>query len=168
LKTVVSDASPIVAFTKKGELSLLKILFTAIHLPKVVYNELINEEGASELQIESVKIANKDKWIIVDDSCDSSQLDRYRIGGGEQDAIAACMNKPESYLLLIDDKKAKQIAKDHHIQTLGTLGIIGLAFTKRLRDKMQAIENVQRLLREGFHLSSDVVVSFTLLLEKKD
>ncbi|MBN2151681.1 MAG: hypothetical protein JW839_09560 [Candidatus Lokiarchaeota archaeon] len=168
MKRVVSDASPIIAFIKKGELSLLKTFFTAIHLPSVVHDELVNGEGASQLQIESVNTAIKDKWIVVDASSDTSQLDRYRIGGGEQDAIAVCMNKPESYLLLIDDKKARQIAKDHHIQTLGTLGIIGFAFTKRLYDKKQAMENVQRLLREGFHLSSDVIVAFICSLEKSN
>ena len=124
MRTVISDTSPIVAFIKKGELSLLRTIFTTIHLPKVVYEELVNEVGASQLQIETIKAAIEDKWIVVDNSCDNSPLARYRLGNGEQDAIAACLNEPESYLLLLDDKKAKQVAIDHHIRTIGTLGII--------------------------------------------
>ncbi|MEX2717120.1 MAG: hypothetical protein Q6353_011735 [Candidatus Sigynarchaeum springense] len=164
----MSNASPIIAFSKKGELPLLKTLFKTIHLPKLVHDELVREEGASQLQIESVKTAIKDKWLVVDPSSDASQLARYRIGRGEQDAIAACLTEPESHLLLMDDKKAKQIAKDHHVQTLGTLGIIGLAFSKRLRNKKQTLENLQRLLHEGFYLSSDVLISFINFVEKSN
>lgn len=166
MKTVISDTSPIIAFVKKGELSLLKALFNTIHVPKVVYDELVNEEGANQLQIENVKAAVVDNWIIVDNSCDTSLLDRYRIGGGEQDAIAACLNNPTSCYLLIDDKKARQIAKDHHIQTIGTLGIIKLALKKQLCVKNQVMENVSRLLSEKFHLSSDVLISFLRSLEE--
>jgi predicted nucleic acid-binding protein len=162
---VISDASPIVAFIKKGELSMLKTIFTTIHLPKLVYDELVSEEGASTLQVETLMAAIGDKWVIVDGSSDTSQLDRYRIGGGEQDAIGACLANPDSYLLLMDDMKGRQVAKIYRIQTLGTLGIIKLAFKKRLHDKIQVMENVQCLLHEDFHLSSEIIMSFMRSLE---
>ncbi|NMC04329.1 MAG: hypothetical protein GYA24_03915 [Candidatus Lokiarchaeota archaeon] len=132
----------------------------------MVYDELVNEEGASQLQIEHVKAAVVDKWIVVDASCDTSLLDRYRIGGGEQAAIAACLENPTSCYLLIDDKKARQIAKDNHIQTIGTLGIIKIACKKRLCVKNQVMENVSRLLHEHFYLSGDVLVTFLRSLDE--
>ena len=40
--SVISNSTPLIAFIKKNELSILKSLFKEIVIPKAVYDEILN------------------------------------------------------------------------------------------------------------------------------
>ncbi len=60
----ISNSSPLIAFIKKRELNLLKILFKEIIIPEAVYEELV-EDKKQENQVKVLKEAIKDGWIII-------------------------------------------------------------------------------------------------------
>ncbi len=41
-RSVISNSTPLIAFIKKNELSLLKSLFNKVLIPKAVYDEILN------------------------------------------------------------------------------------------------------------------------------
>ncbi len=41
-RSVISNSTPLIAFIKKNELSLLKSLFNKVLIPKAAYDEILN------------------------------------------------------------------------------------------------------------------------------
>lgn len=158
----ISNSSPLIAFIKKRELNLLKILFKEVFIPEAVYEELV-EDNKNEDQVKLLKEAIKDGWIIV------RKLKKFKIadlsfGKGEKEAINLCF-EIENPLLLIDEKKGSSIAKAFKIQTLGTLGILLLSKKREIKNKGDLLNNLDILIKNNFYLSSEVITMFLKKIE---
>jgi len=165
VKTTVADSSPLIAFIKKEEFQVLKTLFTTIHVPASVHEELTQGQGSSPVQVGKIHEAVREGWIIIDAPL-KLRIPDLPLGKGESEAINACLTDPASYLLLMDEKKGRRIAQVHGIKTLGTMGIITLAFKTKKQKKEESMEDLKKLLSSGFYLSSDAVIAFTEFLNK--
>jgi len=73
----------------------------------------------------------------------------------------------EKPLLLIDEKKGRNIAKSLNIKLLGTLGILNLIKKKNLKNTDELTKNINLLVKKGFYLSSEVILSFIDSLKDK-
>ncbi len=158
----ISNSSPLIAFMKKKELSLLKILFKKIVIPEAVYNELV-ESNKQEDQIKVLKESVKDGWIIVQ-KLKQFKITDLHLGKGEKEAVNLCL-EIENPFLLIDEKKGSLIAKAFKIQTLGTLGILLLSKKKGLKSKGELLDNLDILIKNKFYLSSEVITMFLKKIE---
>jgi predicted nucleic acid-binding protein len=107
---IISDTSCLILFDKINETILLRELYGTIYIT----TEIAEEYGKvlpEWINILSIKSKHKKK-----------QLENY-VDKGEASAIALALEIPNG-LLLIDDKKGRQLAKRLGISISGTLGTI--------------------------------------------
>lgn len=153
----ISNSSPLIAFLKKKEFKLLKLLFDEILIPEAVYNELIDSKKHQN-QIRFLENAVKEKWIKIK-NIKKLQITNLNLGKGEIEAINLCLDYQNS-ILLIDEKKASRTAQTLGIQVLGTLGILLLAKEQDIKSTRESIDNIDLLIKEKFYLSSEVIIEF--------
>ncbi|MGQ4876810.1 MAG: hypothetical protein ACP6IY_22305 [Promethearchaeia archaeon] len=156
--TIISNTTPLLAFLKKNELNLLKLLFNELLIPKAVFNEIVKHEGKYLNEIELLKYEIEQGWIKIK-NVKLFKLSKLNLGRGEIEAINLCFEY-ESPLLLIDEKKARNIANFYNIKIIGTLGILLLVNKKKLKNKQEIIQNLNILVENNFYFSTDVILSF--------
>jgi len=110
---VVSNASPIISLGAVGRLELLRQLFGEISIPKAVLDE-----------VRSVDLSTAD-WVIPTSlkgefmrRALEAELDR-----GESEAIALALEL-EAGVLLMDERRGRQVASRFGLKVLGTLGLL--------------------------------------------
>lgn len=162
--TVISDSSPIIALVKKRELSLLKVLFNEIIIPKAVYEELTDNPEYQEDQRRHLQEEINLGWIIVRELKTLKYPD-LNLGKGEIEAINACFEIDDA-ILLVDERKGRNIAKSLNITVLGILGVLALAKKKAFRTVQEIEDNLEILINQGFYLSSDVILGFLKKIRK--
>lgn len=156
--TVVSNTTPLIAFLKKNELGLLKKLFTKILIPQGVYDEISKNslKYTSEKAMLGKEIENG--WLKVR-NVESFKLPNLNLGKGEVEAINLCF-EIKTPLLLIDEKKGRNIAQSYKIEVIGTLGVLALANKRNLKNKQEINENLRLLIKNNFYFSSDIILHF--------
>ena len=87
--------------------------------------------------------------FVAATSVDSS----LALGTGEREAIVLSLEL-HADLLLMDDKKARRIAKEHGIRVAGTLGMLKIAHDRGLIGLPEALG---QLRRAGFRLSDKLI-----------
>ena len=162
--TVISDSSPIIAIVKKRELTLLKDLFQEILIPKAVYEELMKNPEYEEDRRRHLQEEIDLGWIKVTE-LKKLKYPNLSLGQGETEAINACIDV-DDIILLIDERKGRNIAKSLNITVMGTLGVLALAKKKAFRTIQEIETNLENLINQGFYLSSDVILSFLKNIRK--
>lgn len=131
-ESVVSNAGPLMAFAKLNSLYLLKQMYGRVHFPSSVYHEVVVEgirrgfEDAHILRLffsqegwEATEVGNISKDLA------SSHLDR-----GERESIALAM--ATDGLLLIDEERGREEARQRGVSIRGTLGVLVGAYRRGL------------------------------------
>jgi predicted nucleic acid-binding protein len=118
---IIADSSALVALALCDGLPLLDRLFDDIKVPQSVFEEVI-VKGKPAAEILQTYL--KGKAIQVDKS--HVILTPARIGVGELEAMALYKTLHADYLL-VDDQRARKIARLNHITIIGSLGILLLA-----------------------------------------
>ena len=162
-QVTISNASPLIAFLKKAELSVLRELFGDIIIPDAVQEEIMEGSDQHPREISQFQEGIEQGWIRLKNP-GNSPLKNHDLGEGEAEAIALCLEEREP-LLLMDEKEGRNIAKSLNIKVLGTLGILALSHKKGLKKEKQAGENLRDLIKNGFYLSSEVILRFLRHLE---
>ncbi|MBY9008148.1 MAG: hypothetical protein KGD63_15515 [Candidatus Lokiarchaeota archaeon] len=162
--SVISDTTPLLAFIKKNELGLLKTLFNQLIIPKAVYDEVLNTPKNLTNEGRIFEDELKKNWISVRE-LESPKYPDLGLGKGENEAINLCIEN-ENPLLLIDEKKGRNIAKSLKIKILGTVGVLNLIKKKDLKNNNELIENINLIIKRGFYLSSEVILNFIDNLKK--
>ncbi len=124
LKSVVSNAGPLIALAKLNLLHLLKQLYGQIHFPRSVYEETVVEglrqglEDAHTLRL----FLNQEKWraIKVDDMPD--ELACLSLDRGERESLALALSM--NALLLMDEERGREEARRRKVKVRGTLGVL--------------------------------------------
>ena len=161
---VISNSTPLIAFIKKNELSLLKNLFDEIIIPRAVYNEIINiPKGLNQEKKVLDEEINK-HWILIKD-LKALKFPELNLGKGETEALNICLNL-NNPLLLIDEKKSRNIAISLNIDILGTLGILAIMKKKGIKNEQQLLENLDFLIQKNFYFSSEIILAFLQEIKK--
>ena len=156
--TVVSNTTPLIAFLKKNELGLLKKLFTKILIPQGVYDE-ISKNSLKYTREKAMLVKEiENGWLKVR-NVESFKLPKLNLGKGEVEAINLCF-EIKTPLLLIDEKKGRNIAQSYKIEVIGTLGVLALANKRNLKNKQEINENLRLLIKNNFYFSSDIILHF--------
>jgi len=124
---VVSDTSPILSLTLIGQLDLLREIYGSIVIPEAVRQELMvtDHSGTQE-------VAQAD-WIItrpINPDVILKLLQR-EVDRGEAEAIGLAVQL-KADVLLIDERKARQLAQYLELNVVGLLDVLHEAKQRQL------------------------------------
>ncbi len=159
---VIADTTPLISLMKIGHLDLINQLFGEIQIPNAVFHELIyNTKFPDEIQ--QIKACPFIKTVIIKDVKSVELLKRSTgLDTGESEAIILSDTIKNS-LLLMDEAKGRQVAKQMGIQLMGTVGILLAAYKSQLLCKEQILECINILKITGRHISDKL---YKQLIEK--
>ena len=109
-RIIISDTSCLILLEKLDEMQLLQKLFGEVTITSEIADEFGNPLPG---------------WIKINNATDNnyqSMLESF-VDKGEASAIALAVEHPEC-LLILDDLKARKLAKELKINYSGTLGIL--------------------------------------------
>jgi predicted nucleic acid-binding protein len=138
---VIADASCLIILSKIGELDLLHLLYSQVYI-------------TPEIEIEFGEVLPD--WILIEIVQDKKyqKLLEKKLDVGEASAIALASEKVDS-LMILDDLKARKIAKEFDMVFTGTLGVISKAKEQSYRSEIKPI--IQKILQTNFRISQEVV-----------
>jgi predicted nucleic acid-binding protein len=149
-KTIISDTSCFIVLSKIGQLEILQQLFGNV----VTTPEIADEFGeALPNWVEIVTVKDKHK----------QQLFEIQIDKGESSAMALYL-ETENPLIIIDDYKARKLAKTLNIRYTGTIGIIILAKQKGIISGIKPI--LEKIKETNFRISAELELQ--ALIEAKE
>jgi uncharacterized protein len=160
---VVSNASPLIALARIGRLNLLASLYKRILIPAEVQHE-VTVAGRGLPGAEVVRNAN---WIEVAprQSLANPSLAQacQHLGAGERNAILLAKSLPAD-LILLDEWKARRIAREAGLSIVGCLGTLEAAAERGLvTDLRQAyIDLLRHGIRFDIKLLQDSLARFGL------
>jgi len=136
-KIIIADTSCLITLDNIDDLSLLQKIFNKITVTPQVADEFGNQLPS---------------WIEVENVTDKQKIRllQLELDLGEASSIALALEKPNS-LLIIDERKGREIAKNLDVKIIGLLGILIIAKRKGIINNLSLyfdkIENV------GFRIS---------------
>jgi len=151
---IVSDSGPIISFARAGYLKLLGQLFQEIIIPEAVYEEIaiigIGRAGAKEvISGEWIKTKRTKNRLKV------KQLPAM-LGLGEREAIILAQELNAT--LLIDDRKAREVAEENGINCFGSLRVLKEAKDRKLIDAIKPVGD--ELIVTGLRIDSSLYQRF--------
>jgi hypothetical protein len=121
---VVSDTTPLSELAKVGQLVLLRYVFGQVIVPQEVYDEVTSGTHPAVAAVRSAT------WIEVRSVQDASQVvalrESTKIHVGEAAAIILAQELGAQQVL-IDDLRARRVAKARLLPVTGTIGTLLLA-----------------------------------------
>lgn len=155
---VVSDTTPIISLMKDNRLEILKELFKEIVIPEAVYNELTSNQSFPE-ETAIISACDFIKTVTIEDK---KLIDVFqRITGldpGESEAIIYS-DENKADLLMMDEAKGRNVAKQMDIRVIGTLGILQLANEKGLMTGNEVRHTIEVLKANKRHISDELIES---------
>jgi uncharacterized protein len=122
---VISDSSPLILYASIERLDLLRALFGEVMIPPAVWEEVVTE-GSGRAGAPAVAEA---PWIIVRPVVTSETVKRLslELDRGEAETIALAEQFDNYLTILLDDRKARRLARERSLQVLGSAGVLVLA-----------------------------------------
>ena len=137
MKLVVSDASPVHYLVLIGAVGILPKLFSKVVIPEHVITQELQSPKTPPLVRNWV--ANLPTWVEVRRPTKPEPL-RLHLGEAHAIALALELRAP----VLLDEKEARQIAKDKGLIVIGTIGLIERAAELNLLDLREALAGLRK------------------------
>jgi len=146
----VSNSTCLIALERINRLNILAESFQTIMIPPAVKEEV-------GLEID---------WLIVKPVKNKAVITSLntQIDIGESEAIALAMELKDVYVLL-DDKKARRIAKQIKLKVIGTIGLLLRAKRKGIIKQVKPI--LDELQNAGFRLTETLYKEALHIAEEK-
>lgn len=157
---IVSNSSPLIVLGKVGAFQLLQECFGTVLVPAAVYKEVQNKGGTPEAV--ALDRGIQEKWLVIEKVMIDRQLKTEKIGQGEKEAI--CLAARKKCPVLLDDDLAKGFAAVLGVEARGTLFVLLVASAQKFISRSEAIEILDRMILNGFYLSTEVYARFLSLL----
>lgn len=149
---LVADTSPLLALARLDFLTLLSQLFSSVCVTQTVIAEcLAKPESSDALRIKEALADGR--LIIVDDPVVRTSLKHLDVG--EMSALEYAIQ--HSATILIDERAGRLAAKAHHLNVVGTLGILLLA--KRKGVLLGIKPKIYELRDSGYFISETLIAS---------
>lgn len=146
---IVSDASPLILFARTGLLPLLKGLFGEILIPEEVYQEVVIQ-GRGKPGSEEVEQAAWIRVLKVEDRKRIKGYQRWGISSKDAAVIALAQERGADFVI-IDEKKARDIARVADLRVIGSGGIL---LEAKRQGRIETVkEPLDLLLRKGARIS---------------
>jgi predicted nucleic acid-binding protein len=148
---VVSDTSTLCYLILIEEPQLLPELFSQIVIPPAVRDELAHPDAPVMVRD---WIASPPVWLSIGNApADSKDQEIHRLDPGEREAILLA-EQMDTDLLLLDDWKARKLARDRGLSITGLIGVLDMAIEKGLIEPGDA---VKRLRATTFRVSEQLL-----------
>ena len=141
LKVVISDTSSLIILHKIDELDLLRKLYIEVIITPEIAQEF-KDTLPEWIKITSVKDKKYQEFL-------ETQVD-----SGEASAIALAKEMKDP-ILLLDDLKARKLAKKLNLRFTGTLGVLHKAKQEGIIHKIKPLIN--KLLLTNFRISQNII-----------
>ena len=147
---VVVNATPLIALSLVGQLSLLHEMFDAVIVPAAVYEEVVvhgqGRPGAAEL-------AQAD-WLQVMPPMRSVTLEPMLLGldAGELSVLLLAQEVQPDWVV-VDERLARRVAQAIGLLVKGTLGILLAAVWAGFLSRQAAMEAMEQMLSAGIRIS---------------
>jgi uncharacterized protein len=129
---VIADSGPLFSLALIDKLDILNALFDDIRIPQAVWNEITNDKTKPDYQQlynffkdKTGQISGFNELTFVMDYGESESLILYK--------------ELQADFLLIDDKKARNIAENLGINCIGLIGMLSIVKDKGLIGKLKPI-----------------------------
>ena len=139
--SVISDTSCLILFDKIGQLHLLRQTYSSLIITPEVYQEF-NQPVPDWIQLKAVE--NKVRQQQFENLVDK----------GEASAIVLALELKHS-LLILDDKKGRQLAQNLEIEITGTLGVLLLAKRNGIIPAIKPL--LEQLMAIDYRISPKIV-----------
>lgn len=151
---LVADTSPLLALARLNFLTVLGQLFSSVCVTQTVIAECLAKPGSKDaLRIQEALADGR--LVVVNDPVVRSSLKHLDVG--EMSALEYAIR--ESATILIDERAGRLAAKAHHLNVIGTLGILLLAKRRGvlpfIKPKIYELRNSGYFISEG--LIADVL-----------
>jgi len=147
---VVSNTSPLINLAHIGQLHLLQQLYGQVIIPPAVYDEIViagvGQPGAMEVKTYD--------WFKVEQISNQQMVTLLQVDVdiGEAEAIVLALElKPD--LLLLDERKGRQVASNLGLKFTGILGILIEAKNHKLINAIKPLM-ADLIKQAGFRVSS--------------
>lgn len=129
---LVVDAGPLIALAISNLLAPVFSVFGQLIVPQAVLNECLNDEYAPG--VNEIKLALQNEFFQIIPKKDIEPLAiAYAMGLGSGEIAVLAYAAKHSCTVVIDDRKARRMAKQMNIATLGTgTLIVGLKLKGRI------------------------------------
>ena len=149
---VVSDTSPIIGLAAVGRLDLLRALYGTILLPTAVLEELTAVEPPAPA-IRELQDPDRFRVVGVREPTLTVALE-LELDRGEAEAIALAVER-KAHLLLLDERKARAVARRLGCPVIGVLGVLVQAKRRQLLPAVRPVLD-ELLTRAGFRISESL------------
>ena len=126
---VISDTTPLISLLKIERLDLLEKIFGQVFIPDGVFNELIQNKNYTQ---EANMIISSD-FIVTKSVSDRKAVEILEkttsLDRGESEAIIL-FSELKAELMLMDERRGREVALKLKIPLSGTLGVLLEAFDK--------------------------------------
>lgn len=151
---VIADTGPLIVLARIDRLELIRQLWNRVVVPPTVWAEAVVEvpeaPGASRIRAAS-------SWIEIEES-DEDVLAPIALllDQGEAEALALAVGNRNATVLL-DDLRARKLAKRMNLHVTGTVGLLLVAKKRGLIENVR--EPLVQLSEVGLHLSESLIRS---------
>lgn len=156
MKTVVSNATPLMYLAKIDEIGLLKTVFGEVFIPEEVKREVVDRgKQLGEKDAYLVEEAIKEGWLKVQ----NTELKEcpIKLEKGETAALSLA-KKLKVKRVLVDEVSARTAARLMDLTPRGTIYVLLKALQKREMDLDQFLEELNQLITHGFRLKEEVYI----------
>jgi predicted nucleic acid-binding protein len=148
---VVANSGPLIALAQIGHFWLLESLFSQLHIPPAVWDEVVRSgrgrAGAVEVDVEPwMRIATVHDLTAV-------QLLQERLDIGESEAIVLALEL-DADLLLIDEARGRRVAEARGLNKAGAVGLLVMAKKRGLVTQIEPL--LEELRAKGFRMSDEL------------
>jgi predicted nucleic acid-binding protein len=144
---VVSDTSPIGYLLLIEQVDLLPALYKRIHIPLAVRDELAAAPGFRNW------VASFPEWLEIHAAPTVADAGLHHLDPGEREAIALAEGMGAD-LVLLDEKRARQVARERGLTRTGLLGVLDRAAQAGL---VQIGDVLERLGRTNFRVEPRLI-----------
>ncbi|MCM1127960.1 MAG: DUF3368 domain-containing protein [Lachnospiraceae bacterium] len=159
---IISDTTPLISLLKIGRLELLNYLFGEIQIPYAVYRELTASDKFKQEAIEILQSEYIQKVDVGDKKSVALLMRATGLDEGESEAIILS-DEIKADILLMDELKGRQVAKQMGIKIMGTVGILMTAFERKLLSADEIKQCINVMKNNGRHISEQL---YEQLLDK--
>ena len=138
---VVTDAGPLMVFSKLNALHLLRQLYQRVLVPLTVYEETVEKgtqqgfEDARRLRL----FLQHNQWELIEVHNIPATIHSATLDRGEKEAIALALS--QSAILLIDEERGREIARQQGLTVRGSLGVFIWISPTLCRRLLQQLES---------------------------
>jgi predicted nucleic acid-binding protein len=158
LGPTVANSGPLIALARLDLLHLFPALYGEIIIPQAVHDEILaGVSGAREL--------SEAAWLHVRQPSDPDLVERLSawVERGEAEAIALAIEL--SATLLVDDRRARQVATRSRVPLESSVVLLALARDRGLIGAVAPL--IDELVRANYSLSKELVRAARRLAERE-